>query len=208
MDIVKEIIRAKVLGRGSGGNSGGGDSGDVNPLDAMIEGSITEVKSNATKVRDNSFQFCSSLTAANFPAATSIGGYSFYYCSNLTTVNFPAATSIGSNAFKSCGALAAVDFPVATRIDDFAFQTCSALTALILRSETKATLSSTRAFTSTPIASGTGYIYVPRALLSDTDSTKDYRQASNWSTYAAQFRALEDYTVDGTTTGALDESKI
>ena len=26
--------------------------------------------------------------------------------------------------------------------------------------------------------------------------------------YANQFRALEDYTVDGTRTGALDESKI
>ena len=80
--------------------------------------------------------------------------------------------------------------------------------AIILRSETMATLKNTDAFSMTPIISGTCYIYVPRALLSDTDSTKDYRQASNWSTYAAQFRALEDYTVDGTTTGALDESKI
>ena len=78
----------------------------------------------------------------------------------------------------------------------------SAFTTLILRSETVATLPSTSAFSSTPIASGTGYIYVPRALV---DS---YKAASNWSTYANQFRALEDYTVDGTTTGALDESKI
>ena len=65
-----------------------------------------------------------------------------------------------------------------------------------------ATLSNTNAFSSTPIASGTGYIYVPRALV---DS---YKAASKWSTYANQFRALEDYTVDGTTTGALDETKI
>lgn len=50
--------------------------------------------------------------------------------------------------------------------------------------------------------SGTGYIYVPRALV-DT-----YKAATNWSTIADQFRALEDYTVDGTITGELDESKI
>ena len=55
---------------------------------------------------------------------------------------------------------------------------------------------------------GTGYIYVPKALLSDDDATKDYRRATNWSTYADQFRALEDYTVDGTITGELDPSKI
>jgi hypothetical protein len=53
-----------------------------------------------------------------------------------------------------------------------------------------------------------GYFYVPRALLSDDDATKDYRRATNWSTYASQFRALEDYTVDGTITGALDPTKI
>lgn len=59
-----------------------------------------------------------------------------------------------------------------------------------------------RAFNNTPIALGTGYIYVPRAFI---DS---YKAAENWSTYASQFRALEDYTVDGTVTGELDESKI
>ena len=77
-----------------------------------------------------------------------------------------------------------------------------ALIALILRSETMATLAGTNALSSTPIASGTGYIYVPSALI------EDYKVATNWSTYADQFRALEDYTVDGTITGELDESKI
>ena len=63
-------------------------------------------------------------------------------------------------------------------------------------------LSNTSAFNSTPITFGTGYIYAPRALV---DS---YKAATNWSTYADQICALEDYTVDGTTTGALDETKI
>ena len=112
---------------------------------------------------------------------TSIGTLAFHSCSNLTTVDFPLVTSIGSNAFYNCSKLA----------------------TLILRdTEEVCTLNGTNAFNSTKIASGTGYIYVPAALI---DS---YKAASNWSTYAAQFRALEDYTVDGTTTGALDEAKI
>lgn len=118
---------------------------------------------------------------------TSIGDYAFNSCSKLTTANFLAATSIGSNAFNSCSALTTANFPAATRIGSGAFQYCSALTALILRSATMATLSATSAFTNTPIASGTGYIYVPAALV---DS---YKAASNWSTYANQIRAIEDY---------------
>ena len=121
---------------------------------------------------------------------------------SITEIRDNYATSIGYYAFMSCSALTTVDFPAVTRILDYAFYNCSALTTLILCSETMATLRDTNAFTNTPIASGTGYIYVPSSLINS------YKTASNWSTYAAQFRALEDYTVDGTITGALDESKI
>jgi hypothetical protein len=76
----------------------------------------------------------------------------------------------------------------ATSIGDYAFSNCAALTVLILRSETMCTLSATTVFNNTPIKSGgTGFIYVPRALV---DS---YKAATNWSTYASQFRAIEDY---------------
>lgn len=43
-----------------------------------------------------------------------------------------------------------------------------------------------------------GYIYVPRNMIATLSS------ATNWSTHASQLRALEDYTLDGTTTGELD----
>ena len=95
-----------------------------------------------------------------------------------------------------------------TQIGGYAFAYCSKLTTLILRGETMPKLAATDSFDSTPIRSGTGYIYVPRALLSDDDATKDYRRATNWSNLANQFRALEDYTVDGTITGELDPTKI
>lgn len=83
----------------------------------------------------------------------------------VTHLDLSTVTTIGSNAFTECGALS----------------------TLILRSDTVCTLTATNAFNSTPIASGTGYIYVPSALVDE------YKAATNWSTYADQFRAIEDY---------------
>ena len=155
---------------------GGGD--DV--LDALIDRSITEISSSS---------------------ATSIGSYAFYSCSSLTTVDFPVATSIGTSAFQNCSSLTTANFPVATSIRTSAFQYCRSLKSLLLRNNKVCTLSNTNTFNSTPISSGTGYIYVPSELI------EQYKTANNWSTYAAQFRALEDYTVDGTITGELDPAK-
>ena len=157
----------------------------VKLIDRSISGAYTN--ETVTSIGGYAFQYCSSLTTADFPAATSIGYSAFYGCSKLTTADFPAARSIGSYAFNSCSSLTTVDFPAATSIDVAAFYGCSKLTALILRSATMATLSNTGALSATPIESGTGYIYVPAVLV---DS---YKAASNWSTYANQVRAIEDY---------------
>jgi hypothetical protein len=162
------------------------------------------------KVRDYAFYGCSQLTTADCPSAISIGGNAFEGCSKLETVNFQAATSISGGAFTRCTELTSLVFPEVTSIGNYIFNGCSALTrvdfykltslgtyvftgcvninTLILRNTAGiATLSATNAFTNTPINSGTGYIYVPRDLV---DS---YKSASNWSTYANQFRAIEDY---------------
>lgn len=131
------------------------------------------------------------------------------------------ATTVGSFAFYQWASLKTVDLSKATTIRGSAFAYCRTLTALILRSETMCTLSSSDVFSNCNHILGTygaynpdslkdGYFYVPRALLSDDDETKDYRRATYWSSssLASQFRALEDYTVDGTITGALDPTKI
>ena len=153
-------------------------------------------------IGNNAFATCRKLTSVNFPLATSIGNSVFMTCSSLTSVNFPLVNSIGSYAFSGCSSLTSVNFPLVNSIGIYAFNGCSNLKSLILRNESICNLSNANAFNGTPIASGTGYIYIPSALV-DT-----YKSASNWSTYANQFRALEDYTVDGTTTGELDESKV
>ena len=175
MDITKYAILKKLAG-------GGGGDGDHTTEDAIVSGTITEYTNDRV---------------------TSIGNYAFAGRSNLTSADFPAATSIGMSAFAGCSNLTSADFPAATSIGEFAFSGPSNLTSLILRVTTQVcTLSNTNAFINTPIKSGTGYIYVPAALI---DS---YKTATNWTTYANQFRALESYTVDGTTTGELDPTKV
>ncbi len=95
--------------------------------------------------------------------------------------------TVGQYAFYGCTALTVVDVPNVTSIAANSFEGCSALTALILRSATVCTMANTNALANSAIASGTGYIYVPRSLV-DT-----YKAATNWSTYAEQIRAIEDY---------------
>ena len=192
-DIIDQI-KAVLAGKAAGG-------GGTEIVDAMIDRSVTAVESDTETVGAYVFYGCTKLKNIDLPVATSIGNDAFYNCVSLESVELPNVTSIGGSAFRICRNLLSIDLPSATSIGSNAFRDCKKLQSLILRSETVCTLG-TNVFISTPIESGTGYIYVPRALV---DS---YKSATNWSTYANQFRALEDYTVDGTITGELDESKI
>ena len=109
-----------------------------------------------------------------------------YLDGSLTEFSNDEITSIGNSAFRDCTSLTSIDLPNVTSIGAYAFKDCTSLTSIILRSNTTCALSS-GVFTNTPISSGTGYIYVPSTLV---DS---YKTATNWSTYASQIRAIEDY---------------
>lgn len=147
------------------------------------------------------FQNCDNLVMADFPEITTLNGSVFFNCTSLKKVYLPKAFYIGQSSFNGCTVLSAINLPSATEIDNFAFQNTPGLRAIILRSTTLCELGES-VFTGSSMESGECYIYVPSSLL-DT-----YKTATNWSIYANQFRALESYTVDGTTTGELDESKI
>ena len=154
--------------------------GDEVVLNSIIDRSITEFKDNlVTLVGNNTFRNCAALTSVVLPNVTSIGNYAFNGCAALTSVDLTNVTILGTNACYGC----------------------AELDTLILRSSsTICLIPNSYSLYGTKIASGTGYIYVPSAL-------KDqYASANYWKSY--QFRALEDYTVDGTTTGELDTSKI
>lgn len=130
----------------------------------------------------------------NFPAtykntvATKIRNVCFNGYTKLVSVEFPVVTSVGTQAFQNCISLKRADFDVLTNINIWAFNVCRALEALIIRTNSICTLAGTNAFANNSgIAAGTGYVYVPSALV---DS---YKSATNWSTYADQIRAIEDY---------------
>ena len=90
----------------------------------------------------------------------------FNYCSNLKKIDLGGAITRLSSAFMSYA---------------------NKVTALILRGVTTVPTLGSSAFTGTAVKSGTCYVYVPKAL----EAT--FKVASNWSTYASQIRAIEDY---------------
>jgi hypothetical protein len=144
---------------------------------------------NATSIGTYAFYYCTGMTSFNAPGVTTLNTYAFYNCSKLTSLNFPLATSIPSNCFYTCGGVTKADFGAAKSIAASAFAYCDALSTLILRrADAICTLANTtNALKGTPIEDGTGYVYVPSALV---DS---YKAATNWTTYANQIRAIEDY---------------
>lgn len=171
-----------------------------------------------TNVSRGSFGLCGNLTEISFPEVTVMGGAVFYECGALKSVDMPKLTRVtGSFPFYGCGLLTSVnfpmlentngeflascrniemlDFPRLTRVGKAEYNLCTKLKALILRNETACPLDNINALNETLISKGTGYIYVPAALV------ESYKVATNWSTFADQFRAIEDYTVDGTVMG-------
>lgn len=135
------------------------------------------------------------ITATSYQSLTY---YIAYNCASLTNVYMPLCATLERFA-SGCSALEALYLPACTTVGANALTYCAAFTALVLPGNTVATLAAApaSAFSNTPIASGTGYVYVPSALLSA------YQAATNWSTIAGQFRAIEDYPTEVAAAKAL-----
>lgn len=141
------------------------------------------------------------LEYVNLPNVISGTGYGEGFgvsnSSRLKEVSIPKVKHLDSGAFNACYELPRLDLPSVIRIENKSyshpFSTCYCLTVLILRANQIVQLTdSTNLFERCPINNGgynevQGYIYVPKALL------EDYKVATNWSVYANQFRAIEDY---------------
>lgn len=149
-------------------------------------GNLKSVRFSKAKTLEGYAFYDSGLQSVDFPLVESTGNYIFQECSSLSAVSMPAVKQLGNSAFRDCKALYKLDFPVLTQIGTTTFLN-SALSVLILRANSVCSLAGTNAFTSTPVATGGGFVYVPAALV---DS---YKAATNWSTYAEKIRAIEDY---------------
>lgn len=133
-------------------------------VEAYLTGSITEFADNRIlKMRPNAF--------SSYP--------------NLTRIILPNVKVIPNVAFNSSNALAFVDLGSAEHIDTYNFG--RSLTTLIIRTPTVCKfLSSGNDLTNCTI-------YVPRTLGDGSDGPAAYAAATNWSAYADQIRAIEDY---------------
>ena len=173
--------------------------GDEEMCDQIIMRTVTEYKENRiSTVGQYAFYGCTTLTEVDVPNVTSIGQYAFASCkNNVLFVRCPNATLAGSYQFRDASSLVVADILGFEGSSWDSFLNCTSLSALILRRESLCPMSGTNMVGNTPIAKGTGYVYIPRSLV---DS---YKSATNWSTYANQIRAIEDYTHDGTVTGSF-----
>ena len=163
------------------------------------------------------------ITEVNLPNLTSVGTYGLSNCTKLVKLVMPNVETIdGYGAFNNMG---------------YGIEDDSINSILDFGSKLKSIESTSQTYNSwvkhivfrTPFPTNTGgssVIYIVQAcrVCGYDKDYKNKRTADGWvyapkaylSTYksklslvvSTQFRALEDYTVDGTITGELDESKI
>lgn len=128
---------------------------------------------------NNAFYYCHNLEHIELPSVKILDSNAFFICTKLSSATIPLVEKIGQNAFYNCN-LSEIDLPKATVISKGAFNTNKLLSSVTLSCDNICTLENSDAFADTPIASGTGYIYVPAVLYNS------YRNATNWSIYADQ----------------------
>ena len=153
--------------------------------------------------------FKGNLLITSYPyKVTSVGQKGFMGCTNLKTIDLSGhadrmwndafknsglegdflngCPSTGWNVFDGCTGITSMDFPVCNFIRGNTFAGCSSLTKIILRSETVAGSDGINPMTGTPIANGTGFIYVPDALV------ETYKLTTNWTVYASQIKPISE----------------
>lgn len=185
--------------------------------------SLTKLHIHNAKVLGNSALYgCSELEDLDISNVTEIGNYAFNRATKLSKdLYLPNCQKIGANPFGDNGnnrripQISKVIFPNLTTIVTYSFGAaytgqmpnnlkyidCGTLasipnsaftgnkaeTIILRKSDAICTLENISAFSSSEVANGTSYIYVPKALL------EEYKNATNWVTYANQIRAIEDY---------------
>ena len=158
-------------------------------------------------INDGAFEYCRNLSYISIPVCQYINAKAFKDCQSLSSLDLSVCVSIGNSAFQNCTSLSQISLPECVSVGSYAFQNCTSLSQIILPkcvniggscfgntilesltllSTSVCTLANTAAFTGTPIASGTGSIYVPANLVSD------YQTATRWSNYASQIFSIPE----------------
>lgn len=157
--------------------------GDYNNEDGLIKRTITEYTNDRiTSIGQYAFYRNSTIKSISFTLVTTISQYAFGICASLANINFPSLKTLGSYSFQSCTSLKSVEFPALTKMNTAPFTGCSNLTQIILSGSTICELGSTNSLSGTPIANGTGFVYVPDELV------ESYKAESSWKNYVAQIK--------------------
>lgn len=147
---------------------------------------------NITNLPSSVFNGCQKLNLSSFPNVTTAGD-SCIAGLGATSLDFPklsnasAWTALGGNSTSSRQFLEKIRIGAKCTFGYGSFRYQGKLSAVILESDSLCVAQNSNLFDSTPIEDGTGYIYVPQALI------EQYKVATNWVTFASQFRAIEDY---------------
>lgn len=153
----------------------------------IVERSIDHyVNNEIDTIGQYAFTTCVSLITVSTPNVENLMAYAFNGCQNLENVYIPKAKQIGNYTFYNCKKLTFLQFDYVTSLGTFALGNCSMLETLVLGNLSVVTLANTNALINTPIAKGTGFVYVPDNLVNS------YKTAANWSTYANQIKPISE----------------
>ena len=175
--------------------------------------SLIGIEDGNGNVVNSAFSHMTQLKYAYLPNVISCGENTFHSCSNLEYVIMPRliASSIG-RWLDGCNALKYLEiFGGSMNIVTFFSGSLSAFRHLVIR-DTQNVIAVPSRYNSTNnaidggVSGAVANVYVARSLISS------YQSATNWSTRYSNgyvsFKALEDYTVDGTVTGEFNYELI
>lgn len=164
---------------------------------------------NVTFIGELAFNGCDMLSKINIQNVEMLGSYALSDCHRITELYLPKAITfnfnacedmselkkvtlgnvktISANAFKGNINCEEIDISLNENVDGIyanAFYRNEKLSKLTIRGTALIPLKNSNVLTGTPIANGTGKIYVDPSMV-DT-----YKTATNWSTYASVIEAI------------------
>lgn len=158
------------------------DTSKVSVMDMMFQ------NSNFTSINVSSFNTESTTTMQNM----------FSGCTNLESIDVSSFdTSVVNRMdgmFLGCIKLEEIDissFTTTSRLNKSLgtsgmFSNCTKLKKIIINNPNLFIMTNTDMLRNTPIANGTGYVYVPDNMV------ETYKAAENWSTYANQIKGISE----------------
>lgn len=156
-------------------------------IDALVARTITEYENDTLDaIASYVFAYCSSLKRVVITNVRTIGTLTFAHCTAITEFVAPSLEDAGEQSLRNLSNMEQIDLPSLKNIKSYVFHTNNKMHTLILRGNHICSLVNVNAFGGTPIANGTGYIYVP------DDLVDAYKGATNWSTYASQIKGLSE----------------